>query len=472
MAQFNLSDTVDSSKVFLVKRSEIEDRLEPKFYTIKYFNNEKKIRSSKYPISYLFDVTSKISDGTHFTPNYIDEGVKFISVKDVRKSAITLTNTKFISDEEANKLDKRCKPTSGDILLTKIGATYGFAAMIETKERFQIFVSLALLRPNDKLIPKFLEIYLNTDLAYIQYERVIKGAGVPDLHLEDIRKIKIPLPPKEVQKQVIDLYQTAYTQKQQKEAEAAALLASIDTYLLDELGITLPEKDTSLQSRIFTAMFSEVSGGRFESQYYTQYNKDILKSIENSKYPIEKIKKHTQFISGYAFSSDDYIEFSECYLITIKNISKNTVELENVTYLPNHFFEDYTKFQINRNDLLIAMTGATIGKVGIYESNDKALLNQRNGIIKSEKLNTFYLMNLLNTEVYQSLILKNSVGGAQPNISETDITRIGIPLPPREKQDEIAKHIQDIRTQAKQLQEEAKAVLEEAKRGVEKMILG
>ena len=216
MAQFNLSDTVDSNKVFLVKRSEIEDRLEPKFYTIKYFNNEKKIRSSKYPISYLFDVTSKISDGTHFTPNYIDEGVKFISVKDVRKSAITLTNTKFISDEEANKLDKRCKPTSGDILLTKIGATYGFAAMIETKERFQIFVSLALLRPNDKLIPKFLEIYLNTDLAYIQYERVIKGAGVPDLHLEDIRKIKIPLPPKEVQKQVIDLYQTAYTQNNKK----------------------------------------------------------------------------------------------------------------------------------------------------------------------------------------------------------------------------------------------------------------
>ena len=50
------------------------------------------------------------------------------------------------------------------------------------------------------LTAKFLEIYLNTDLAYIQYERVIKGAGVPDLHLEDIRKIKIPLPPKEVQK--------------------------------------------------------------------------------------------------------------------------------------------------------------------------------------------------------------------------------------------------------------------------------
>jgi type I restriction enzyme S subunit len=116
------------------------------------------------------------------------------------------------------------------------------------------------------------------------------------------------------------------------------------------------------------------------------------------------------------------------------------------------------------------MTGATIGKVGIYDSDDKALLNQRNGIIKSKTLNTFYLMNLLNTEIYQSQILKNSVGGAQPNISETDITRIGIPIPPKEKQDEIAAYIQNIRAQAKQLQEEAKAVLEEAKREAEKMI--
>ena len=70
------------------------------------------------------------------------------------------------------------------------------------------------------------------------------------------------------QTKLVYLYQTAYTQKQQKEAQAKALLASIDAYLLNELGITLPEKDTSLQSRIFTTSFSEVSGGRFDGYYY------------------------------------------------------------------------------------------------------------------------------------------------------------------------------------------------------------
>lgn len=471
MAQFNLSDTVDSNKVFLVKRSEIEDRLEPKFYTIKYFNNEKKIRSSKYPISYLFDVTSKISDGTHFTPNYIDEGVKFISVKDVRKSAITLTNTKFISDEEANKLDKRCKPTSGDILLTKIGATYGFAAMIETKERFQIFVSLALLRPNDKLIPKFLEIYLNTDLAYIQYERVIKGAGVPDLHLEDIRKIKIPLPPKEVQKQVIDLYQTAYTQKQQKEAEAAALLASIDTYLLDELGITLPEKDTSLQSRIFTAMFSEVSGGRFDS--ISNKSKELEDSLLNGKYSTIKLSKLIKGIKTGTTphnSLNPYVDSGIPFLRN-SNLQKGELDLSDIKFIKEELANQLT---YSKKDEIIVCIAGTVGESVVNTSEVPLAINQNITAlgINSKVINLNYLNYFLNTELNIELTKRLCSIATILYLNNTNLLSLNIPLPPLEKQDEIAKHIQAIRTHAKQLQEEAKAVLEEAKRGVEKMILG
>ena len=188
---YNINSNINTDSAFLIKRSLIESRLEPKFYTKKYINNVIKLENSGYPIFNLSEVTDLISDGTHFTPNYVDDGVKFISVKDVRKSKIDLNNTKYITLEEADKLDRRCKPQLNDVLLTKIGATFGFASTVETNERFQIFVSLALLRPNSKILPKYLEVFLNSDLAYIQYERVIKGAGVPDLHLEDIRKIHL-----------------------------------------------------------------------------------------------------------------------------------------------------------------------------------------------------------------------------------------------------------------------------------------
>ena len=134
--------------------------------------------------------------------------------------------------------------------------------------------------------------------------------------------------------------------------------------------------------------------------------------------------------------------------------------------------EGYKNLRINKNDLLIAMTGATIGKVGIFESDEKSLLNQRNGIIRSKEINTYYLMNLLNTDIFQSVILRNSVGGAQPNISETYIMKTKIPLPPLEKQKEIALHIEQIRKKAKHLQQEAVQGIQNAKQEVEKIILG
>lgn len=469
MAQFNISDTVDRNKVFLVKRSELFERLDPDMvlYT-------KKTQSYKFK---TFPLKSILVKAPQYGAN--ESGIERISSEEPRYIRITdIDEYGLLKDNigvTAENIEDRFILNDNDILFARSGNTVGKAYLHKkAKVNYDCFFAGYMIRfivDESKILADYLFTYTQLNIYKNWVNAIQRTAGQPNINAEEYKSLLIPLPPKEIQQQIVEKINSAYTQKQQKEAQATALLASIDTYLLNELGITLPEKDTSLQSRIFTTSFSEVSGGRFESQYYTKYNKDVLISIENSKYSIEKIKKHTQFIPGYAFSSDSYVEFSECYLITIKNISKNTVELENVTYLPNHFFEDYSKFQINRNDLLIAMTGATIGKVGIYESYDKALLNQRNGIIKSKTLNTFYLMNLLNTEIYQSLILKNSVGGAQPNISETDITRIDIPLPPKEKQDEIAAHIQHIRVQAKQLQEEAKAVLEEAKREVEKMII-
>jgi restriction endonuclease S subunit len=132
----------------------------------------------------------------------------------------------------------------------------------------------------------------------------------------------------------------------------------------------------------------------------------------------------------------------------------------------------YKEFQIKINDLLIAMTGATIGKVGIYNHPDNSLLNQRNGIIKPDNINSIYLMSLLNLPIFQKLILRNSNGGAQPNISETDIMRISIPVPPLDKQKEIAEHITDIRQQAQQLKDKTKEALKKASEEIEKILIG
>ena len=130
---------------FSVLCEDIDGRIDPFYYTLEFRNFDKKLNASKFEIFELKKITEKISDGTHFTPNYISKGIPFLSVKNVRKNKILFEDIKFISSQEHLKLIKRCDPKEGDILLTKVGATYGLSAVIPNYlPEFSIFVSLGL----------------------------------------------------------------------------------------------------------------------------------------------------------------------------------------------------------------------------------------------------------------------------------------------------------------------------------------
>ena len=84
-----------------------------------------------------------ITDGAHHTPQYQDQGVPFLSVKDVSGGIIDFAQTRFISADAHRELAKRCNPQFGDILLTKVGTT-GIAVEVDTEQEFSIFVSRLL----------------------------------------------------------------------------------------------------------------------------------------------------------------------------------------------------------------------------------------------------------------------------------------------------------------------------------------
>ena len=150
-------------------------------------------------------VCKKITDGTHRKPNYIDSGIPFLSVKNLTKGHLDLTDIKFISQKEHEELIKRCKPEKGDILYTKIG-TYGVAEIIDIDTDFSIFVSLALLKPDVNLInPYYLKFILNTPYVKGQADKRIRGIGVPDLHLVEIKQFTIPLPPLDKQDEFVEV---------------------------------------------------------------------------------------------------------------------------------------------------------------------------------------------------------------------------------------------------------------------------
>jgi len=143
----------------------------------------------------LDKITTKITDGVHAKPNYQETGVPFLSVKNITNMFLDFNNTKFITQADHETFTKRCKPEFEDILYTKVGATYGRAAIIDSKKEFSIYVSIALIKPDrSKVYPYYLNFVLNTNYVKMQADRRVKGAGVPDLHLVEIKDFDIPLP--------------------------------------------------------------------------------------------------------------------------------------------------------------------------------------------------------------------------------------------------------------------------------------
>lgn len=141
----------------------------------------------------------KITDGTHKTPEYINEGIKFISAKDIKTGKVDLTNTKYISNEEYEVIQKRCQLKKGDILLSKSGSI-GTPVILDTDEPLGIFESLAVLKIKEDLINnKYFCEFLKSDSVQRKILFGTKGVAIKHLHLNVLKDLDVVLPPIELQ---------------------------------------------------------------------------------------------------------------------------------------------------------------------------------------------------------------------------------------------------------------------------------
>ena len=151
----------------------------------------------------LEDASNQITDGTHQTPNYVETGVPFLSIKDISSGKLDFSRTRFISPKEHKKLTERVKPQRGDVLICRIG-TLGRAISVDTDEEFSIFVSLGLIRPKEFVNPKFLAMLLNSPISYQQFDAIKAGGShTVKLNLGSLRKYVLWIPSMEVQELIL-----------------------------------------------------------------------------------------------------------------------------------------------------------------------------------------------------------------------------------------------------------------------------
>lgn len=345
----------------------------------------------------LGDIINIIGGGTPKTsvPEYWDGDIPWLSVTDFNNGR------KYCFDAEKKITEKGLNESStkilkkGQIIISARGtvgvisvlgrdmafnqSNYGIDAKIESTTNEFLYY---LLKYN---IPNFLS------NSY--------GAVFDTITKETFNQIDILLPPLPEQKAIADV------------------LSSLD----DKIDL-LHRQNKTLEAKAETL---------FRKWFVEEENNDTI----------------SQFVyiqNGFAFKSQDFIPSGSEHIIKIKNISNGIVDIDNTDYVANNVIDKISDcYKIYSGDILIAMTGAEIGKLGLIPYTNKSLwLNQRVGLLKEKYLGAKYLAYLqLKSEFGQDYIENSATGSAQPNISSSALENCGFPKLNEEEIIKYSRHL-------------------------------
>ena len=406
----------------------------------------------------LGNIIYHLTDGAHKTPKYIDtkDGIPFLSVKDISSGKIDLTNTKFISQETHEVLSKRCNPQKGDILLTKVGTT-GIPVIVDTDIKFDLFVSVALLKFDDKLIDaKYFKYLLESPLVQDQVCENTKGVGNKNWVLRDINNTLIVLPPLEEQKRIV--------------AKIEKLMPLVDEYA--ESYNRLQKIDNEFEDKLKQSVLQYAMEGKLVKQNPSdEPASELIKKIENEKAELVKegkIKKSKKLpaitddekpfdipdswewvrlgnIGDWGAGATPSRQHPEYYggdVLWLKTGDLNDGVIQDTSEKITEAGVANSSVKVNQpGNILIAMYGATIGKLGIV---GKTLVTNQAccGCTPFKGIYNLYLFYYLLSA--RNRLIELGSGGAQPNISKTKIENFIFPLPPLEEQKRIVTKIEKI----------------------------
>lgn len=463
---YQVPQHIDKNKIFIVKRSEIEGRLDPKMAL--YNQESHNTQYHKIQLKKLLLKAPQYGAGESGVTRKSYQEPRYIRITDIDSNGIV--NSKELG-ATANNIEDKYILNDGDILFARSGATVGKTYLHKTKP-YMCFYAGYLIRfvVNTSLIlPEYLFAYTQLPIYKKWIAAIQRPSAQPNINAEEYQSLEIPLPNLDIQHYICNIIKNGYLTKQKKEAEAQKLLDSIDGYILNELGITMPKSDLNLKERIFFCNFKQATGGRLDPKFNNQWQK--LKSLL-CNYPKVTLAD-VVFNSGQYGANETAIDYKEGDIryIRITDVDDLGCLKENNKVTCKNIEQNY---MLHKNDLLFARSGS-VGKCYIHKRISEPAIFAGyliRFIINAAIINPDYLFYYCNCSLYKYWVDTIQRPAVQANINSEEFRQIIIPLPPLAKQQEIADHITALRHQAAQLQQEGKEALEKAKQEVEQMILG
>lgn len=186
----------------------------------------------------FMDVTWLITCGVAKKPDYVEDGIPFLSAQNSKPFKANLNDIRFISKEDFKKFTVGGKPEKDDILYSRVGAKFGEASKISFDFDFAIYVSLTLIKPIHTLIDSdFLVAFLNSPYGVIQAHGGILGSGIQNLNVENVRHYRIPLPSLAEQKEIVRRIKSSFSavdSVEQQYQEISSFLARLNESILSK----------------------------------------------------------------------------------------------------------------------------------------------------------------------------------------------------------------------------------------------
>ena len=300
---------------------------------------------------------------------------------------------------------------------------------------------------------------------------------------EDKKTLLVTVPPKDIQRKIVNLFLNALKDRQEKLKQADELLNSINGYVRQQLGIDYTEPE---EKPTFTTSSDELEGKRLDPKKYSQKPKAILTAIKKAKY--SQLPLNDLIVANLSgewgndlFDKNAKADKDTVQVKVLRNTNfDNSLNL-NLDDVAERLIEKnkFVKNKLQNGDILVEKSGGSpiqpVGRVAIFDNikGDYCFSNFLQCIrINATKCLPYYLFAYLKSIYALNYMeyLQNQTTGIK-NLIWEEFTDIPIVLPPKDTQEKLAEETKDRMTKAIALRHKASTVLDEAKKQVEEMIL-
>jgi len=457
-------------KISRVKSRDLDSNwIVAEYYLPEYLDLEQKIKNNfnkKLKFKQIAGITRVTGFEVEKYLKIVDEGVNYLRVKNVNDCFIDYTDMQHIPND-VHQIFQKSQYSHNDIALTITGRVGSAAIITDNKQDYNSCQDVVKVSIKNKksIDPYYLTVYLNSEPNGRLLKRFNSGGSRPRTLINNVRDVKIPIPPLEIQKYIGDKVRKA----EQMRKDADRFKNEAEEIFNKELHVKKYLNTTKKFEDKFTFVKSIDLKTRIDSEYYKNefiYYEQMLKGIGVQKVYLKDIAKS---IKTGTTPKAKYltVETQDIYFIRVENVIANMINLNNILHIINA--SDLRLKFIYKNDILVTIAG-TIGRSAVL-NYDRCTINQNVAAItinKNQGILPHYLAFFFNSILGKMSLERASTQATIKYINNEILKSVEIPMIRMEKQ--VA--IENLINKWALITNNSKQLIHEAKQDVEDLIEG